>query len=101
MMNVWLVRAKNSKELIGIFVAQTHKELFYLVDAECDPFQCECKSIGEGGITFDYKESRFLPDEYPVKNVHIFETWFHDICDHKGKKRWQSIMYSPYAKGAA
>ena len=51
----YVVRLSRTNELVGFFVADSVKELFWLVDECVDPTCCEHKEIQRGGIMWETK----------------------------------------------
>lgn len=49
-MSGFVVRLAGSKEIVGLFVAESIDRLRWAVDEVCDPHECEYVRIGSGGI---------------------------------------------------
>jgi hypothetical protein len=74
-MQAYLVRFRVSKELVGIYVCSTRRDLFALVDELLDPFECEFAAIGEGGFhwTGEAQEICMPWHTKTVENILSFE----------------------------
>jgi hypothetical protein len=49
---MYLVRTKDTKQLVGVFAATNPAELFNIVDEELDPFSCEFFEMQSGDGLF-------------------------------------------------
>lgn len=55
--SAYLVRLKDTHELVGFGVANSLKDLFWLVDENVDPFACEYRRV-ENAMIFDTQTKR-------------------------------------------
>jgi len=62
-MQTYLVRARGSKRLVGVFSAMGSDGLFHIVDELADPFECEFLELQAGeGLFVDGKFTEALDD---------------------------------------
>lgn len=67
-MTAYLVRLKaehehHPREIVGFFVAETMRDLYWMVDECAPPPECECIEIGSGGIYWEAFTGRQVPRE--------------------------------------
>lgn len=67
-MPAYLVRLKENKEIVGIFVSADKESLSLFVDECCDPAACEYTKLGNGGL--------FLANRGAPAVPHIFNEDF-------------------------
>ncbi|PZQ62623.1 MAG: hypothetical protein DI570_09985 [Phenylobacterium zucineum] len=48
----YLVRLRDSHEIVGIFAVPDYDELLFWIDEVCDPADCEWAPIGSGSIIY-------------------------------------------------
>ena len=84
-MNVYLVRAVDRKEAVGVFWARNVAELWDVVDEITDPSDCECARITKddepGGIAWAGRTALTFPpapepdDDIDLRMTETSATW--------------------------
>lgn len=60
-MKPYLVRSKNSKELVGVYCAGSAEELYWLVDETVDPWGSECMELKSGFAVRWFGQAPVIP----------------------------------------
>ena len=84
-MEVYIARDKETKMLIGIFVANDMGELCGLIAEFTNPLVCEILELGTGGILFQKKIPISPPD---FGDVTINDLWTQRLIEHR---EWTTI----------
>jgi hypothetical protein len=87
-MEVHIARDKETKMLIGIFVAKDLEELFGLIAEFTNPLVCEILKLETGGIFFQKKIPIMPPD---FGDITITDLWSQHLTE---RKEWTTINYS-------
>jgi len=98
-MQVYLVRLRKNKELVGIFASPSSTRLWEFVDECCDPYVCEFLSLPAGGLYLSESgaprvptRKRYPTDERDIPDwfagADISELWIHAFYD---AAEWQPI----------
>jgi hypothetical protein len=91
-MEVYVARDRETKMLIGIFVAKGVGELSGLIAEFTNPLVCEVLELGTGGIFFQKKISISPPD---FGDVTITDLWSQSLA---GNKEWTIINNSHFER---
>jgi len=111
---LFLVRVQGSKELVGIYLAESEIELMDLIDHECDPTDCEYRLMEKsGGLFFEvgalavgidlrgknweHTDANFSAfyDRFNEVEVHPVEPWYDELHDEGS---WVSLNDEPVSK---
>jgi hypothetical protein len=84
-MEVYVARDRETKMLIGIFVARGVGDLCGLIAEFTNPLVCEVLELGTGGIFFQKKISISPPD---FGDVTVTDLWSQNLT---GSKEWTII----------
>ena len=90
-MEVYIARDKDTKMLIGIFVAKDMGELCGLIAEFTNPLVCEILQLGAGGILFQKKIPLSSPD---LGDVTITDLWSQRLAQ---PEEWATINDSNLA----
>ena len=76
-MNTYLVRLKNNREIVGLFVSPSDDMLWEFVDECCDAHDCEFVKLPPGGLYLGTAAAPTIPTEveYPEDEKDIPD-WF-------------------------
>jgi hypothetical protein len=89
-MEVYVARDRETKMLIGIFVAKGVGDLCGLIAEFTNPLVCEVLELGTGGIFFQKKISISPPD---FGDVTVTDFWSQSLA---GSKDWTIIKNSHF-----
>ena len=90
-MEVYIARDKETKMLIGIFMAKNMGELCSFIAEFTNPLVCEILDLGTGGIFFQKKIPLSPPD---LGDVTITDLWSQSLAQ---PKEWATINDSNLA----
>lgn len=101
-MTAYLVRLKNSAELVGLFVSPRAEDLWYYIEECCDPNACEFVALPPGGMYLDQAGAATVPtlvpdpepeESYPdwFSGATISELWLGIFLGGRGELEWQPI----------
>lgn len=97
-MQAYVVRLKDTKELVSITIASSLNDLAFLVDECTDVDQCEYARLPAGGIYWPDREAAVVPSEIDengdgpdmFKGAEISEYWLDYL--HGDKARWKPVL---------
>jgi hypothetical protein len=102
-MNTYLVRLKRDRELVGLFVSPSRKDLWDFVDECTESGECEYLELPPGGFYFPQAGAPVVPTLTCVPEVEdSFPDWFAGAVlselwdpifytgDHEGE--WQPVV---------
>lgn len=102
-MGAYLVRLKTTRELVGLFVAPTARELWRYVDECCDTCDCEYVPLPAGGMYHSeagapdvptiYKDEPGTREKMPnwFAGATMSDQWLDVFEGEKGEKGWRHL----------
>ncbi len=71
----FLVRNVDTRQMVGLFCARHSNELFYLIDEQTDPFDCEYLELNAGEGLFTADQPSALPTEALGSRIRQESQW--------------------------
>jgi hypothetical protein len=97
-MSAYITRLIGTDELVGFFVADSAKDLFWSIDEVINPFSCEYKRVTHGGIfwykggdVYDEENGDEGRDTLDLDGASMSERV---LLDYEDNRKWKHFDYS-------